>query len=78
MLLIDLFCPDDQMLFLPPVFYITMPVTGVSFSFFNLSLFVFFRVAHIAYGGLQARGPTKAIAVGLYHSHNTTRSEPCL
>ena len=32
----------------------------------------------MAYGGLQARGLIRAVAAGLHHSHNKTRSEPCL
>ena len=32
--------------------------------------FVFFRAASRAYGGTQARGPIRAVAAGLYHSHS--------
>ena len=38
--------------------------------------FVFFRAAHIAYGGFQARGCIGAAAAGLCHSSNT-ESELC-
>ena len=45
-----------------------------SFFFF----FVLFRVAPVAYGGSQARGPIGAVATGLHHSHSNAGSEPHL
>ena len=36
----------------------------------------FFRAAPAAYGGSQARGSIRAVAVGLHHSN--VGSEPCL
>ena len=41
-------------------------------------LFRLFRAEPLAYGNSQARGPIRAIAAGLCHSHSNTRSEPCL
>ena len=32
----------------------------------------------MAHGGSQARGQIGAVAAGPHHSHNNTRSEPCL
>ena len=36
------------------------------------------RTAPVAYGGSQARGPIRAVAAGLHHSHSNSRSEPRL
>ena len=42
----------------------------------SFSFFVFlFRATPMAYGGSQARGPVRATAAGLHHSHSNTRSE---
>ena len=43
-------------------------------SIFCLFLLLF-RAAPLAYGGFQARGPIKAIAATLHHSHSNTGSE---
>uniref|UniRef100_A0A8D1VYM5 Sec1 family domain containing 1 n=1 Tax=Sus scrofa TaxID=9823 RepID=A0A8D1VYM5_PIG len=51
-------------------------VTQVFFFFFDL--FVFSRVALVAYGGSQARGPIGAVATGLCQSHSNAGSEPHL
>ena len=40
--------------------------------------FFFFTAAPAAYGGSQARGPIRAAATGLHHSHSHTRPEPHL
>jgi len=40
-------------------------------------LFVFFA-APLAYGGSQARGRIRAVAVGLHHSHAIQNPSPCL
>ena len=37
-----------------------------------------FRAVPAAYRGSQARGPIRATAAGLHHSHSATRSEPQL
>ena len=37
-----------------------------------------FKAAPAACGGSQARGLIRAVAAGLYHSHNNARSEPHL
>ena len=34
--------------------------------------------APAAYGGSQGKGPIKAAAAGLHHSHSNTRSKPYL
>ena len=44
-------------------------------------LFVFFchfRATPMAYGGSQARGPIRAVATSLHHSHSHAPPEPCL
>ena len=43
-------------------------------SFFFFCLFCLFRVAHMAYGGSQARGPIGVVAAGLCQSHSNTGS----
>ena len=45
-------------------------------SFFVVVLF--FRATDTAYGGSQARGPIRATAAGLHHSHSNARSKPRL
>ena len=35
-----------------------------------LPLFLLFRATCVAYGGSQARGLIRAVAVGLHHSHS--------
>ena len=39
-------------------------------------ILLFYRAALVAYGGSQGRGPIRATAASLHHSH--ARSEPCL
>ena len=41
-------------------------------------LFLLFRATPTAYGGSQARGPIRATAANLLHSHSNPGSEPCL
>ena len=65
---------------LPPaatsLFSISMSLFLFLFLFFSfLSFFPFFRAAPEAYGGSQARGRTRATAVGLLHSHSYMWSE---
>ena len=48
------------------------------YLFLCLFLFLLFRAAPAAYGSSQARGPVRATAAGLYHSHSNARSEPRL
>ena len=48
------------------------------FVFFVLFCFCLFRAVPEAYGGSQARGLIRAVAVGLHHSHSKARSEPHL
>ena len=40
--------------------------------------FFLYRAALVAYGASQARGPIRAVAAGLYHSHNNSGSKPRL
>ena len=40
-----------------------------------LFLFLLFRDTPSAYGGSQARGPIRAIAAGVHHSHSNIRSK---
>ena len=48
--------------------------------FFFFLVFCLFRAASVPYGGSQARGPIRAIATSLCHSHShsNARSEPPL
>ena len=55
---------------------INMCMHFVSFYvLFILSFCLFFRAAPTAYGGSQARGPIRATAAGLHHSHSNVGSE---
>ena len=53
-------------------------------SYLSISLHIYFcccclfRATPIPYGGSQARGPIRAIAAGLHHSHSNVGSEPHL
>uniref|UniRef100_A0A4X1VTB9 RAS related n=1 Tax=Sus scrofa TaxID=9823 RepID=A0A4X1VTB9_PIG len=47
-------------------------ISTQNFLFLNFCLF---RAAPVAYGGSQARGPVRATAAGLRHSHSHARSE---
>ena len=47
----------------------------LSFPFFFFFFFCFISAVAATYGGFQARGRTGAIATGLNHSHNHTRSK---
>ena len=56
---------------------------GFSVSWFPSTLFLLlfflsFRAAPAACGGSQARGPFRAVATRLRHSHSNRGSEPCL
>ena len=46
--------------------------------FFFFFVFLSFRAAPTAYGGSQARGPFRAVAAGLHHSHSHVGSWPHL
>ena len=48
------------------------------FGFFNFNFFFLFRAAHMEYGSSQVRGQVGAATAGVYHSHSSTGSEPCL
>ena len=50
----------------------------VSCIIYPVFFFAPFRAVPTAYGGSKARGPTRAAAAGLHHSHSHTRSEPHL
>ena len=39
------------------------------------TIFFLFRAGPAAYGGSQARGPIRAVAAGLHHSHSNMGSE---
>ena len=47
-------------------------------SALNFFFFLLFRVVLAAFGGCQARGPIRATAASLSHSHSNIRSELCL
>ena len=46
--------------------------------FFFFLIFYLFRAAPAAYGGFQARGPSRAVAASPHHSQNNDRSKPCM
>ena len=48
------------------------------YLFIHLFIYLLFRVALVAYGGSQARGPIGATAASIHHSHSNIRSEPRL
>ena len=48
------------------------------FKFILFFIFLLFRAAPMAHGGSQARGPIRAVATSLCHSHSNARSEPRL
>ena len=52
------------------------PLFSVSFPCFTL--FFFFRAKPAAYGSSQAKGPIRAAAASLHHSHSNRESEPHL
>ena len=53
-----------------------MSLFGVGYLFPWRHFFFFFRVAPVACGGYQARGPVGAVAVGLHHSHSKVDPRP--
>ena len=58
----------------------TTELPSIYFNYINLFCFVFvsFRAGFMAYGGSQVRGPIRAVAAGLHHSHSNVGSKPCL
>ena len=44
----------------------------------HLFFFGLFKAALVAYGDFQARGPVRATAAGLRHSHSNVGSKPHL
>ena len=69
-------CWDSNLGNLNPEFMFS---TIIFFFFFFLAFFFWlFRAAPAAYGGSQARGPSRAIASGLCHSHSNAGSKPRL
>ena len=46
--------------------------------FFVFVFFLLFRAEGAAHGSSQARGPIRATAAGLRHSHGNAESKPCL
>ena len=61
-----------------PFYSVILGIPSCFVVFLFVCLFVFFRAAHAAYGGSQARGPIGATAAGLYHSHSNAGSKPHL
>ena len=45
------------------------------FNYFSFSFFYLFRAAPSTYEGSRARGPIRAVAAGLCHSHSNARSK---
>ena len=45
---------------------------------FFILFYCLFKATPEAYGNSQARGPVRAAAASLCHSHSNSRSEPCL
>ena len=60
--------PTPQLMAMPDPF----------FFFFFFCLFVFSVAVPVAHGDFQARGLIGAVATGLWQSHSTVESEPCL
>ena len=65
-----------------PLFHV-LPALGIlnfcdSVECIIMFSFLLFRASPAAYGGSQARGPIRATAAGLHHSHSNTGSKPCL
>ena len=67
--------------------YLSSLVTGLLFACFLSRFFVelkkkfffcLFRVASVAYGGSQARGPIGAVASGVHQGHSNSGSKPHL
>ena len=52
--------------------------TVEEYCFFSFFFFCLFRAAPTVHGGSQARGQIRAVAAGLYHSHNNARFKLCL
>ena len=50
----------------------------VSYFILFIYLFLFFRAAPATYGSSQARGPIRAAAASLHHSHSNVGSKPRL
>ena len=49
--------------------------SSVIFYFYSFFFFGLFRAAPVANGGSQARGPIRAVAAGLQHSHSNASSQ---
>ena len=62
--------PDDQSWWHVRVTY------NPAFLLFSFLFIYFFRAAHAAYGGSQARGLIRATAAGLHQSHSNVGFEP--
>ena len=67
-------CVSYTSIFSDQELIIDYKINLVDFFFF----FCLFRVARMAYGGSQARGPIGVVATGLRHSHSNVGSKPCL
>ena len=62
-------------LFSPAIFLLFFQDSYLFIYFWSYCLF---RAAPTAYGGFQARGPIRAVAAGLRHTHSNARSDLCL
>ena len=65
--------PDSLFCFIDP--YVFPCTISCHFIFLLLLLLCLFRAIPVAYGGSQARGPIRAVAAGLHHSHSNAGSE---
>ena len=48
------------------------------YTFLFIFMYLFFRDAPMVYEGSQARGPIRAVAASLHHSHSNAGSKPHL
>ena len=59
-------------------YFYVLPIVNSAAVNIDVHVFLLFRAIPAVYGGSQARGPIRALAASLYHSHSNARSEPCL
>ena len=65
------FCQYEQVILTKTWF--SLPA---KYRYEGLLLFSFFCLYRAAYGGSQARGPSRVVATGLHHSHGNMGSKP--
>ena len=55
-------------------------MTGINIRKLNMYIFIYFliRASSAAYGSSQVKGPIRAAAASLHHSHSNSGSKPSL